>query len=82
MQTETLDKLYLEWSQFTGARTSRERCLADALRTLLTAIEGPIHPLIDPAYFKASAIDGARRALAVIEIGAESIDTASGASVK
>lgn len=23
MQTETLDKLYLEWSQFTGARTSR-----------------------------------------------------------
>lgn len=24
VQTETLDKLYLEWSQFTGARTERE----------------------------------------------------------
>lgn len=24
MQTETLDKLYLEWSQFTKARTARE----------------------------------------------------------
>lgn len=23
-ETETLDKLYLEWSQFTSARTSRE----------------------------------------------------------
>lgn len=24
MDTETLDKLYLEWSQFTNARTARE----------------------------------------------------------
>ena len=24
METETLDKLYLEWSQFTSARTHRE----------------------------------------------------------
>jgi len=24
MTTETLDKLYLEWSQFTGAKTARE----------------------------------------------------------
>lgn len=24
METETLDKLYLEWSQFTQARTARE----------------------------------------------------------
>lgn len=30
--SETLDKLYLEWSQFTGARTRRELGLFDALR--------------------------------------------------
>lgn len=27
MTTETLDKLYLEWSQFTKARTARELAL-------------------------------------------------------
>ncbi|MCI5045463.1 MAG: hypothetical protein MRY72_12260 [Aquisalinus sp.] len=35
MQTETLDKLYLEWSQYTGARTGREIALAGALEQLL-----------------------------------------------
>lgn len=30
-ETETLDKLYLEWSQFTKARTSREIAMADML---------------------------------------------------
>lgn len=36
--TETLDRLYLEWSQFTGARTRREielkRQLAEANETI------------------------------------------------
>lgn len=31
MQTETLDKLYLEWSQFTRAKTERELKLVSAL---------------------------------------------------
>ena len=31
MQTETLDKLYLEWSQFTKARNKRELLLLEAL---------------------------------------------------
>ena len=31
MDTETLDKLYLEWSQFTEARTAREIRMAAAL---------------------------------------------------
>ena len=30
--TETLDKLYLEWSQFTAARNSRELAALDLLR--------------------------------------------------
>ena len=32
MSTETLDKLYLEWSQFTGARTAREIAMAKAAK--------------------------------------------------
>lgn len=35
MDTETLDKIYLEWSQFTKARTLRERTLAKALQNFL-----------------------------------------------
>ena len=31
METETLDKLYLEWSQFTRARNAREIRMAAAL---------------------------------------------------
>lgn len=34
MDTETLDKLYLEWSQFTKARTAREIRMEKALRYL------------------------------------------------
>lgn len=30
-QTETLDRLYLEWSQFTRARTGRELALIEPL---------------------------------------------------
>jgi len=30
-ESETLDKLYLEWSQFTSARTGREAAYRDAL---------------------------------------------------
>jgi hypothetical protein len=32
MDTETLDKLYLEWSQFTKARNLREIAMEKALR--------------------------------------------------
>ena len=34
METETLDKLYLEWSQFTKAKTKRELQLEAALRKI------------------------------------------------
>jgi hypothetical protein len=34
MTTETLDRLYLEWSQFTRARTSREIALLAALKRM------------------------------------------------
>ena len=33
-QTETLDKLYLEWSQFTGAKTARELQLEAQLESV------------------------------------------------
>lgn len=34
MNTETLDKLYLEWSQFTRARTKRELYLVNLLQRI------------------------------------------------
>lgn len=34
METETLDKLYLEWSQITKARTSREIRYERSLRSI------------------------------------------------
>jgi len=39
MNTETLDKLYLEWSQFTHARTSREIEMAQALSKLVAILD-------------------------------------------
>ena len=39
METETLDKIYLEWSQFTLARTPREIKLKQALENLLDVFE-------------------------------------------
>ena len=39
METETLDKLYLEWSQFTQARTARELRYEQLLRQAATACE-------------------------------------------
>lgn len=39
METETLDKLYLEWSQFTQAKTAREIMLAHQVHKLLQAIK-------------------------------------------
>lgn len=41
MTTETLDKLYLEWSQFTEARTSRETDLLD-LATNMAGLDDAI----------------------------------------
>lgn len=35
MDTETLDKMYLEWSQFTRARTAREKVMFVALRKIV-----------------------------------------------
>ena len=34
METETLDKMYLEWSQFTKARTAREIAMGQALKSI------------------------------------------------
>jgi hypothetical protein len=38
--TETLDKLYLEWSQFTKARTGREIEMGRALAAILAEPHG------------------------------------------
>ncbi len=35
MQTETLDRLYLEWSQFTKAKTHKELYLETTLKNAL-----------------------------------------------
>ena len=37
METEILDKLYLEWSQFTKARTQRELKLMSSMRKIAKA---------------------------------------------
>lgn len=37
MRTETLDKVYLEWSQFTTARTARELAYDRSVRELIDA---------------------------------------------
>ena len=44
-QTETLDKLYLEWSQFTGAVTEREATLIVRVEELkLNSVSlAPVH---------------------------------------
>lgn len=39
VQTETLDKLYLEWSQFTQAKTSKEIKLASLLDEISEVLE-------------------------------------------
>lgn len=39
MQTETLDKLYLEWSNFTRARNAREIEAAKVIDTLTRTLE-------------------------------------------
>ena len=38
METTTLDKLYLEWSQFTKAKTAKELRLREALENLEEAL--------------------------------------------
>jgi hypothetical protein len=40
--TETLDRFYLEWSQFTRARNKRELELLDAAKKALDQIEVPV----------------------------------------
>lgn len=39
-ETETLDKLYLEWSQFTKARNHREIAVREQAKNLRAIIEG------------------------------------------
>jgi hypothetical protein len=38
VDTETLDRIYLEWSQFTAARTAREIEMGEALDALLEVV--------------------------------------------
>lgn len=42
--TETLDKIYLEWSQFTKAKTNRELRLENALEWALRECNESSHP--------------------------------------
>ena len=39
MPTETLDKLYLEWAQFTKCRTAREIAYDSAIFNALTSLQ-------------------------------------------
>ncbi len=41
MNTETLDKLFLEWSQFTKARTARELAMRIALEQIRRVTTNP-----------------------------------------
>lgn len=57
MTTETIDKLYLEWSQFTQARTARELKMAKALAEI--ADSNPNH-FVDPVEHANWCIERAR----------------------
>ena len=46
-QTETLDKLYLEWSNFTGAKTARELQLEAQLAAVREWFDSPSEDLDD-----------------------------------
>jgi len=46
METETLDKLYLEWSRFTKARTEREIVYARQIRRALDYLSGNTEPAV------------------------------------
>lgn len=52
MNTETLDKMYLEWSQFTKAKTARELMLESLLRDALTQL---CRTLLEPTNTEATA---------------------------
>lgn len=62
--TETIDKLYLEWSRLTKVKTDRERRLEASVGALLLIVEGaPLPKMIDPEFYKQCAISTARRLL-------------------
>ena len=66
MDTETLDKLYLEWSQFTRARTVRELEMAKALAEI--ASSNPNH-FSDPVEHANWCIERARNRVGGVDRG-------------
>jgi len=65
MSTETIDKLYLEWSRITRVKTERERQLEASISALLVLVEGsPLPKMIDPEFYRQCAISTARHLLA------------------
>ena len=49
LETEVLDRLYLEWSQFTKARTARENDANDAASKILRVLSNPSDENIERA---------------------------------
>ncbi len=49
LETETLDRLFLEWSQFTKARTAREKDANDAASKILHMLANPSDENIEQA---------------------------------
>lgn len=73
METSTLDKLYLEWSQFTGARTGREIALAKAGQSVCDQArvpDGEMYPVLALRYVLVPATTvAALRAALLDELG-------------
>lgn len=61
--TETLDRLYLEWSQFTKAKTGRELALERSLQSILNTSMQATRTLDDFRSDLTWINDEARRAL-------------------
>ena len=61
--TETLDRLYLEWSQFTRAKTGRELLLEAGIERLTAALQQIVDQYHDDGCSSQHLTELARRAL-------------------
>lgn len=66
MTTETLDKLYLEWSQFTKARTNRELFLIRIIEIFALDANWRRDGRCDPNSSNFDGIEVAKKALAAV----------------
>jgi hypothetical protein len=64
--TETLDRLYLEWSQFTGARTWRDLLAEQVFADIANSMTRPFE---DPAEHANWCVTRAKETLATLTAG-------------